>query len=378
MKNTDATLIHRTLDGDDNAFAELVKKYQKQVHALIWRKIGDFHVAEELTQDVFLKAYQGLATLKKPQSFVSWLYVIASNDCSTWLRKKRLWTQSLEDTSRAKLEKATYSGYVIQENERASSEAQRDVVQKLLAKLQESERTVMTLHYFGEMTCKKISEFLKIGANLLRQADGQVPDPAKIQVPPPINNDKPIFALAFSSDGAQLASGSIDTTIRLWNTTSGDELIALRRHTGKGWTTVLAFSPNGKILASGSTDSTVELWDATTGEPRATLTGHINSITSLAFSRNGTLLASASADGMIRFWNTETGTAIPNHITGHTKGVKSVTFFKDSSTLATAAFNRIITFWDLETSGVNRPDSRASGLVNGISIFTRWDEIRQS
>ncbi len=43
MKNVDIELIHRTLDGDDSAFSELVKKYQKPVHALVWRKIGDFH-----------------------------------------------------------------------------------------------------------------------------------------------------------------------------------------------------------------------------------------------------------------------------------------------------------------------------------------------
>ena len=168
MKNTDTLLIHRTLNGDDNAFAELVKKYQKQVHALIWRKIGDFHIAEELTQDVFLKTYQRLSTLKKPQSFTSWLYVIAANACSTWLRKKRLWTQSLEDTSSAQLEKATYSGYVIEENERTAAAAQRDAVKKLLAKLQESERTVITLFYFAEMTCKEISEFLGVSVNTIK------------------------------------------------------------------------------------------------------------------------------------------------------------------------------------------------------------------
>ena len=168
MENTDAALIYRSLNGDDNAFAELVKKYQKQVHALVWRKIGDFHTAEEITQDVFLKAYQRLAKLKKPQSFASWLYVIAANDCSTWLRKKRLKTQPLEDTSGVQLEKATYSGYVIAENERTSAEAQREVVKKLLAKLQESERTVITLFYFAEMTCKEISEFLGVSANTIK------------------------------------------------------------------------------------------------------------------------------------------------------------------------------------------------------------------
>ena len=168
MKNIDVELIHRVLDGDDTAFAALVKKYQKPVHTLVWRKIGDFHIAEEITQDTFLKAYQELAKLKKPQSFASWLYVIAANHCSTWLRKKRLQTQSLEETSSARLEKSTYSGYVVEEKERTAVEAQREVVKKLLAKLQESERTVLTLHYFGEMSSAEISAFLGVSANTIR------------------------------------------------------------------------------------------------------------------------------------------------------------------------------------------------------------------
>ncbi len=165
MKTTDVELIHRVLDGDDSAFTVLVKKYQKPVHALVWRKIGDFHIAEEITQDTFLKAYQELATLKKPQSFASWLYVIAANNCSTWLRKKRLPTEPLDDT---RLQKATYSGHVIAENERVTAEAQREAVKRLLAKLQESERTVVTLHYFGEMSSAEIGAFLGVSANTVR------------------------------------------------------------------------------------------------------------------------------------------------------------------------------------------------------------------
>ena len=160
MKNDDVELIQRVLTGDENAFSTLVRKYQKPVHALVWRKIGDFHIAEEITQDAFLKAYKELATLKKPHRFAHWLSVIATRGCIAWLRKKRLSTQSLEDTNHAQLEKATYSGHVIQENERTETEAQREIVQKLLAKLRENERTVITLHYFGEMSCEEISEFL--------------------------------------------------------------------------------------------------------------------------------------------------------------------------------------------------------------------------
>ena len=126
MRSDDSQLIQRVLSGDDTAFAELVKKYQKPVHALVWRKVGDFHIAEEITQDTFLKAYQKLTTLKEPQSFASWLYVIATRRCIAWHRKKRLWMQSLEATNSLQFEKATYSGHVVEENERTTIEAQRE------------------------------------------------------------------------------------------------------------------------------------------------------------------------------------------------------------------------------------------------------------
>ncbi|MCG9131688.1 sigma-70 family RNA polymerase sigma factor [Candidatus Poribacteria bacterium] len=168
MKNNDAALIQRVLEGDDTAFSMLVRKYQKPVHALAWRKIGDFHIAEDITQETFLKAYQRLSTLKEPQSFASWLYVIAANHCSTWLRKKRLWTQSLEDTSSVALERSTYSGYLIAENESVTMETQREVVKKLLAKLQESDRTVITLYYFGGMSYEEISKFLGVSVGTIK------------------------------------------------------------------------------------------------------------------------------------------------------------------------------------------------------------------
>ncbi len=168
MKNNDGELIHRILDGDDTAFSQLVERYQKQVHALAWRKIGDFHIAEEITQDTFLKAYQKLATLRKPTHFAGWIYVIATRCCQAWLRKKRIHTESLEEIDNEELEPEAYSRYIAEEGEKITVDAQRQIVKKLLATLPESERTVITLHYFGEMTCEKISEFLGVSANTIK------------------------------------------------------------------------------------------------------------------------------------------------------------------------------------------------------------------
>ena len=168
MTNNDVELIQQTLTGDQSAFAKLVKKYQKSVHALAWRKIGDFHIAEEVTQDTFLLVYKKLGTLKDPHRFEGWLYRIAARQCHAWLRKKRMQTQSLEETDPALIEKMTYSQYIAEEQAKAATDAQRSIVHKLLARLRESERTVVTLHYFGEMTCEEISRFLGISASTVK------------------------------------------------------------------------------------------------------------------------------------------------------------------------------------------------------------------
>ena len=168
MKNEDVELIHQILSGDENAFVSLVNKYKKQVHALAWRKVGDFHIAEEITQDTFLKVYQKLSTLKNPNQFSGWLYVIATNQCRGWLRKKRIETESLDDTETDWVDTSAYSRYVAEEQAKVNVETQREVVKKLLAKLKESERTVMTLHYFGEMTIEEISRFLGVSASAIK------------------------------------------------------------------------------------------------------------------------------------------------------------------------------------------------------------------
>ena len=168
MEQTDVKLIQQILQGDPDAFSPLVNKYQKGVHALVWRKIGDFHIAQEITQDAFLNAYQKLGTLKNHNLFAGWLYVIASNLCLDWLRKNRLPMESLDADNTNEVDKVSYSQYVTEKQEAEADETRREVVKELLKKLPESERTVMTLHYLGEMTIKTISEFLGVSPNTVK------------------------------------------------------------------------------------------------------------------------------------------------------------------------------------------------------------------
>ena len=168
MKNEDAQLINRFLTGDEGAFTTLVKKHQKRVHALAWRKVGDFHTAEELTQDTFLKVYQKLGTLKNPNQFAGWLYVITDRVCTGWYRKQKPQMKSLETTSGEEVDASSYRHYEDEQRKNASVEYRRGFIKNLLEQLPESERTVVTLHYLGEMTCKAISEFLGVSPNTVK------------------------------------------------------------------------------------------------------------------------------------------------------------------------------------------------------------------
>jgi DNA polymerase III beta subunit len=168
MRNDNVVLIQRILAGDAIAFERLVRKYQKQVHTLAWRKIGDFHIAEDITQETFLQVYQKLETLEDPTRFPRWLYVIADRLCIAWLRRNQRHTEPLEDTDISEVETEAYSRYVATEHAKTFAEARRDLVEELLAKLKEGNRTVITLHYLEGMTYAEMSDFLGVSKNTIK------------------------------------------------------------------------------------------------------------------------------------------------------------------------------------------------------------------
>ena len=168
MVNEDVQLIREILSGDDAAFSTLVQKYQKSVHAFAWRKIGDYHFAEEITQDTFIQVYKNLATLRNPNLFAGWLYVIANRLCIKWNQKRKSTFQSLEDTPMAEIDEYSYNKYTSEQREIQDFESRLERVKKLLEKLPESERTVITLYYLGEMTTREISKFLGVSVNTIK------------------------------------------------------------------------------------------------------------------------------------------------------------------------------------------------------------------
>ena len=167
-REDDVQLVDRILSGNDEAFNLLVRKYEKSIHAHVWQKIGDFHYAEEITQDIFFQTYKKLSTLKDPNQFAGWLYAVANRLCIDWMRKQKPAMQSLEDTPLRAIDNLTYERYVLEQRESEATERRYETVEKLLAKLPESERTVMMLYYLSEMKAKEVGKSLGVSVNTIR------------------------------------------------------------------------------------------------------------------------------------------------------------------------------------------------------------------
>lgn len=116
----------------------------------------------------------------------------------------------------------------------------------------------------------------------------------------------PVGPLAFSPDGKLLAAAADETTVRLYDVTSGTVARTLKWDPlgpWRGWANTLVFSPDGQTLATGHTDHTVLLWDVATGRLTGSLIGHTQAVLQAAFNSDGQMLATGSADGTARLWD---------------------------------------------------------------------------
>lgn len=155
MELREEELVKRAIEGDEIAFGFLVAKYREIVHALSYRRIGDYHDAEDVTQEVFIRVYQKLPSLRNPESFTGWLYVITENCCRMYLRRRN---RSSDRTM--PLEEVSEEQWNALSLRRRAEEERRRLVRDTIAELPETERIVVTLYYMGGMSCKDIARFM--------------------------------------------------------------------------------------------------------------------------------------------------------------------------------------------------------------------------
>jgi WD40 repeat protein len=159
-----------------------------------------------------------------------------------------------------------------------------------------------------------------------------------------------IYGIAFSPDGALLASGSRDKSVRMWEVGIGKEVFFSLEHGNEVHS--VAFSPDGATLVSGGGDGKIRLWDVQTGQEIEILEAHPVQVDCLAFSPDGKLLASAgNYDTEIRLWDTRTWQPV-TILRGHDWGVGHygvfALAFNDAGTLlASGGGDFSIRLWDV-------------------------------
>jgi hypothetical protein len=232
-------------------------------------------------------------------------------------------------------------------------------------------------------------------------------------------HDAVAVAVAFSPDGALLASGHVDGNVHLWDMAQGQELPCRLRH--EAGVACVAFSPDGGTLASGGLDSNLKLWDvaaARVGEARRELhrqpagvtamayvgdgahllTGHANRLLRLHDARTGRLVATlrgpeglvslmvlapdrrcmavCSHDRTLRLFDVEKRAqlfSVPGHRSRHTT---SLAFFRDGTHLATVAQDNSVQLWDIEKrSAIAALWGQGDESFAGISLYGGGDHI---
>ncbi len=152
-----------------------------------------------------------------------------------------------------------------------------------------------------------------------------------------------ITDLAFSPDGETLASASMDQNVRLWSLRPVDSHRSFEGHTGYVWSAVMR--PDGKQIASGGADRTVRLWDAATGKQLHVLTGHSLPVTTVLYSPNSQLVVSCGGDKLLKIWDANSGQFLRD-LSGHEAAVMAAAYSRDGSKIISGAADHLVKIWD--------------------------------
>ena len=159
---SDSEIISLVLKGDHNAYALLVERYKSYVFTLTLRFIKNREDAEEVSQDIFVKAYRYLADFKGTAKFSTWLYTIVNTTCITFLRKKRLDIKSLDDEGTFEIADSQDSGFRANQVEQKS---RLNMVNQAIALLSPDDAEIITLFYKNEQSLEEIGQILGVEVN---------------------------------------------------------------------------------------------------------------------------------------------------------------------------------------------------------------------
>jgi eukaryotic-like serine/threonine-protein kinase len=185
---------------------------------------------------------------------------------------------------------------------------------------------------------------------------------------------KGVISAAYSPDGRQIVTASMDRTARVWDASEGKELLTLRGHRDFVWS--VAFAPDGRRIVTASFDHTAKVWEAASGRELLTFKGHKDRIRCVAFSPDSRTIVTSSLDQTAKVWEAGTGKEILT-LEGHTSSILGVAFSPDGQRIVTASFDHTAKVWEaasgrelLTLNGHSAPISSAVFSPDGRRIAT--------
>jgi RNA polymerase sigma-70 factor (ECF subfamily) len=161
----DNDLIQVVLQGNTTAYADLVERYRNFVFTIVLRYINSREDAEEVSQDIFVKAFRSLADFKGASKFSTWLYTITTTSCLTFLRRKKLAAISLDN------EKVFAVAENLDGGMPANGIEQKNrvlMVNEAIKMLSPDDAQIITLFYKGEQSLEEISKIMGKETNAVK------------------------------------------------------------------------------------------------------------------------------------------------------------------------------------------------------------------
>ncbi|HEY4290653.1 MAG TPA: sigma-70 family RNA polymerase sigma factor [Puia sp.] len=162
---TDTEIIKRILTGEQAIFSILVQRYQQYVFTLVHRFTDSREDAEEISQDIFVKAYRSLADFRGESKFSTWLYTVVRTSCITFLRKKKLDITSIDNERTALQLENRESGFKANAIEQKSRHA---MVNEAIRLLSPDDSQLITLFYKGEQSLEEIGRIMGLDPNTVK------------------------------------------------------------------------------------------------------------------------------------------------------------------------------------------------------------------
>ncbi|SHG60523.1 RNA polymerase sigma-70 factor, ECF subfamily [Thermosyntropha lipolytica DSM 11003] len=160
---SDETLVLRLRDGEITAFEELVNRYKNKVFALVYRMVGDYQEAEDITQEVFLNIYTKINQFDSEKKFAPWLYRIATNTAISHLRKNKNRNHLNFDEVFSGLYSSLQASWdVVDPLLNMERVELKEEINKALSKLPENYRIIILLRYQLELNNQEIAQILNL------------------------------------------------------------------------------------------------------------------------------------------------------------------------------------------------------------------------